>query len=189
MQITVGFYLRSHQISSCYRFLKSYLFAAHLGPLFRCLEYWLPCLIHRIGHTQIQTELKGNTRVGAHILMRQRRIFPAQGAFSSNSIAQDGSKPTAAGRSLRRVFLSSFRMQMAWLGSAALGLLLGLPAGLGLAYLAWEWVSTKTFFPSQEITANNFVLLIKVEKVRVSFPVTSAARTYYLSSSKLIKQF
>ena len=70
--------------------------------------------------------------------MRQRRIFPAQGAFSSNSIAQDGSKPTAAGRSLRRVFLSSFRMQMAWLGAAALGLLLGLPAGLGLAYLAWE---------------------------------------------------
>ena len=34
--------------------------------------------------------------------------------------------------------LSSFRMQMAWLGAAALGLLLGLPAGLGLAYLAWE---------------------------------------------------
>ena len=31
------------------------------------------------------------------------------------------------------------RMQMtAVLGAAALGLLLGLPAGLGLAYLAWE---------------------------------------------------
>ena len=36
-------------------------------------------------------------------------------------------------------FVDIFRMKMtAVLGAAALGLLLGLPAGLGLAYLAWE---------------------------------------------------
>ena len=35
------------------------------------------------------------------------------------------------------------RMRTSIFGAAALGLLLGLPAGLGLAFLAWEWVDTK----------------------------------------------
>ena len=114
--------------------------------------------------------------------------------LSCNSVAEDGRRPTAESRSLRRALLALsgckwplclelspeeslinvVRMQMtAVLGAAALGLLLGLPAGLGLAYLAWEWVDTNSFLPSQKVSSWTLPLFFKIEKESISHHVVT----------------